>query len=217
VELLSAIALLALLAFTRSWITLALFAAVPFSVYLTTTGVNDYTPALLLALSLLVAERHRIGGAVLLAATAAVKPYAAAWFVPLIGFAGWGAALGLAVVSLVAWAPLMGWGLQTYLASIQLQAAAHPIPENTINIPVLRWAAVPLAVAGLLVRRWETMVLVGSAAFIVFLFFAPWASLGYWVVVGPVSGIALERLSFGRSRLSPATVSPASTAVGSLS
>ena len=60
------------------------------------------------------------------------------------------------------------------------------------------------AAAGLLVRRWEWMVLIGALTFVVFLFLDRWASLGYWLAVGPIAGIALERLWVGAREAVPA-------------
>ena len=54
-----------------------------------------------------------------------------------------------------------------------------------------------ISAAGFLVRRWEHAVLVGSLAFVAFLFLDRWASYSYWLAVLPVTGVALERLMWG--------------------
>ena len=58
----------------------------------------------------------------------------------------------------------------------------------------------PLAAAGLLVRRWDHMVLLGSIVFCAYLFLDRWASLGYWLAVLPVAGVALEERWSGSKR-----------------
>ena len=127
---------------------------------------------------------------------AALKPYAAAWFLPAIGFGGWGVAAVLAGATAVLWSPLLWWGgPAAYLESVRLAAAVHHEQRDALNLPLLRWLAVPIAIAGLWVRRWEWAVLVGSAVFVIFLFLDFWASYSYWLAVLPISGLALESLA----------------------
>ncbi len=192
VELLAAVALTALLVRTRSWLTLALFSGLPFSIYLTTTGVNDYSPALLIAGGLLLLRTRPVLGACVLAVAAAIKPYAFAWFLPAMGFGGWPVAATLVGLTAMLWSPLIFWGPVSYLRSVQLHESAHPTQQNALNLPVLRWVAVPLALLGLLVRRWDHAVLLGSGVFVTYLFLDRWASLGYWLAVIPAAGIAIE-------------------------
>jgi hypothetical protein len=63
----------------------------------------------------------------------------------------------------------------------------------SLNVPWLRWVALPFALVGLFVRRWEAMVIVGSAAFVTFLFLDFWASASYWLALIPIGGLVLER------------------------
>jgi hypothetical protein len=206
VELLAAVAVTALLIATGSWLTLAVYSGLPFSVYLTTTGVNDYSPGLLIAVALLLLRTRPMVGAALLGIAAAVKPYAFAWFLPAIGYGGWHATAGLAATTAVLWSPLLAWGTQGFVRSAQIANSMHPEPGNTLPVPVLQLASLPLAVAGLFVRRWEWAVLIGAAVFVAYLFFAWWASLGYWLAVLPIAGIAVEGLwmARGASSTSPA-------------
>lgn len=196
VELLAAILLMALLIRERAWLTLGVFASVPFAVYLTTTGTNDYSPALLLAVGLVLMRSRPYLGALTLAVAAALKPYGFAWLPSLIGYAGWRAGVAMIAASVVLWAPVAVWGVGGFFRSLELSRSVHPIGENALNLPVLRFAAALIAAAGLFAKRWEAAVLIGSAAFVVFLFLDRWASLGYWLAVGPISGIALERWAF---------------------
>lgn len=196
IELVAATLLMLLLIRERSWLTLGLFASVPFAVYLTTTGTNDYSPALLIAAALVAMRDRPYLGAGILAVAAALKPYALAWLPSLIGFAGWRAGLVMVGLSAVLWTPLLAWGAGGFMRSIELSRSVHPLGENALNLPVLRFAAVPIAALGFLAKHWEAAVLVGSAAFVVYLFPDRWASLGYWLAVGPITGIALERWAF---------------------
>jgi hypothetical protein len=192
VELLAAIAVTVLLIKTQSWLTLALYSGLPFSVYLTTTGVNDYSPGLLIAGGLLLLRKRRVVGAGLLAIAAAIKPYAFAWFLPAIGYGGWAVAATLIALTAVLWSPLIVWGPTSLIRSMQLHIAGHRTQENALNVPILRLLAIPLSLAGLLVRRWEHAVLLGGAVFVVYLFMDRYASLGYLLAVIPAAGIAIE-------------------------
>lgn len=192
VEAAAALAVTGLLIWGRAWLTLAAYSGIPFAVYLTTTGVNDYSPGLLIALAWVIMRTRPAVGAALLALAAAIKPYAAAWFLPAVGYAGMPAAAGVTAVTVLAWSPLLAWGPVSFVRSILLNETVHPIPANALNIPGLRIAALPIVVGGLLTRRWSHAILVGAIAFMVFLFLDRWASLGYWMAVLPVTGLALE-------------------------
>jgi hypothetical protein len=194
IELVAAALVLAVLARERAWFTFGLYASVPFVVYLNATGVNDYSLGLLIAIGLLLLRHRPLAGAGILALAGALKPYAAAWFLPAIGFGGVQVGMALLAATLVLWSPLLFWGPGGFLRSLDIARTVHRQPENALGLPALRWLAVPITAAGLLVRRWEWMVLVGALTFVVFLFMDRWASLGYWVAVGPITGIALERL-----------------------
>jgi hypothetical protein len=204
IEFVAALLVTMLLVVERSWLTLALYGGVPFAVYLTTAGVNDYSPGLLITASLLLMRERRVLGAGALAVAAALKPYAAAWFLPAIGYAGVAGTVVLIMTALILWSPLLIWGPASFIRGIEIQRGVHPGSENALDLPLMRWLAIPVALAGIVIRRWEWMVLTGAAAFIVFLFFDRWASLGYWVAVGPIAGIALERIWMARGEVRPA-------------
>ncbi len=195
-ELFASLALLATIAITRSWLTLCVVAGFPPFVYQAATGINDYSVSLLLLGGwLAVRSRPRLG-VVLIAVGAAIKPYVAAWFLPALGYAGWAAGAWLIGVSLLLWSPVAVWGIGNYIESLRLVVTASAPsgwPSNTISLPWVRVLALPLMVAGLFARRWEHAILLGSAAFVAIMFFGEWASLGYWVAVLPVTGVAIER------------------------
>lgn len=195
-ELLASLGLLGTIALTRSWLTLCVVSGFPPYIYQAPTGINDYSVSLLLLGGWLALRSRPHLGMVLLALAAAIKPYVAAWFLPAIGLAGWGAALWLVGVSALLWSPVLAWGIGSYVESLRLVVTASAPsgwPSNTISLPWVRWLAFPVAVAGLFVRRWDLAILLGSGAFVAIMFFGEWASLGYWVAVLPVTGITVER------------------------
>lgn len=193
-EILAATGTMLLLSWSRSFLTLAFFAAHYVVVQFSTSGINDLVPGFLILAGLLALERHRFLGGGLLALAAGVKPYALAWFPAAIGYGGLQAAAALAAVTAAVWSPLLVWGPGSFLRSVELAAATHPIPENSLNMPHLRVLAIPLAAASILLRRWWAVVLSGVAVFCIWLFLDRWASYGYWLVVLPLIGVVAERL-----------------------
>ena len=192
-EALAAAGTMAVLALTRSFLTLGIFAGFIFAVQLGSSGINDLTPGFLLMAGLVALERHRVAGGALLAVAAAVKPYCLAWFPAAMGYGGVATVAALVGVTGVLWSPLLAWGPASFLRSVEMAAAIHPVPENSLNVPALRILAIPLALVSLLVRRWSVMVLSGAAIFLVVLFLDRWASYGYWLVVLPILGMLAER------------------------
>jgi hypothetical protein len=195
VELIAAAAVLAILAWHGSLITLAIFAVWQPAVWLNVAGVNDYSPAALLLVAFIAMRSRPIVGAAVLSVAAALKPYVFAWFLPAIGFGGIPVAVVLAATTAVLWSPLfVFWGgIGSFLKTIEIAARIHPVP-NALDMPVLRWIAVAIALGSLFVRRWEAAVLLGSAAFVVFLFLDRWASYAYFLAVIPITGLAIESL-----------------------
>jgi hypothetical protein len=196
VEFVAALGILAVLAWQRALNTLAFYAVWLPSVWLQWQGANDYSPGLMILLGMLALRTRPLVGASLLAIAAALKPYAVAWFLPAVGYAGLSVAAVFVGVSALLWSPLFLWwgGAPAYLESIRLASAAHRYPSDALNLPVMRWVAIPIALLGLLTKRWEAAVLIGSLVFVTFLFLDRWASHTYWMAVVPVSGIALESL-----------------------
>jgi hypothetical protein len=208
VEFVAVVATMLVLVHLRAWLTLAVIAGWHATLTLTFAGINDYSPGLLILIAMLAIRNHRMVGAALLAAAVALKPYAAAWVLPAIGYGGIGFGVTLVAASAILWSPLLLWGPMSYVRSVELARAIHVQPRDALNLPVLQWVALPLAFLGLLVRRWETAVLLGSATFVVFLFTDRWASYGYWLAVLPVSGVAIESLLRSRGGRAPAQMAP---------
>jgi hypothetical protein len=194
-EVAAATGMMALLAWTRSWITLAIFSAYHVAVQVGVSGINDHVPGCVLMAGLLALERRAVLGCVLLAVSAAIKPYGLAWFPGAIGYAGIPALVSLIGVTALLWSPLLFWGPLGFLRSTEMAAELHEgrPPENTLNVPAARVIAIPLAIAAFFVRRWSLVVVSGAAIFMTVLFLDRWASHGYFLVVLPLLGIVAER------------------------
>ena len=185
IELAAAAGIMVLLVHRRSWLALAAFCAFPPFVFLNATGVNDYSPALLLGLGLMLLPRWQ--GGVLLAMSAALKPYTIAWFLPAIGYAGLPVAAALVASSAVLWAPALAWG--GYLDSVRMVDAMH-------GSSLLRYTAAPMSAIGLLWRSRTGMLLTGSLAFTLLSLTSGWWSIGYLIPLIVVLGDLVEPLHF---------------------
>lgn len=192
-EAVASVGTLALIAVTRSWVTLAALASFPLFVIITGIGINDSAPGFFITAGVLAMRSSPVAGGLLLAAAAGLKPYALAWVPGLIGYGGIRAAGAFVAASAVAWLPVLLWGPLSFLRSVDLARAAQgQFTGGGLGLPALRILAFPLAVVPLLVRRWTVAALAGSAVFVVVLFLDTWASFGYWLAVLPITGIALE-------------------------
>jgi hypothetical protein len=196
-------AVAAILAWQRALFTLVFFGASLQWVELGACGMNDMIPGLLVVGGLLLVERRRnVAGSLLVALSAGIKPYSFAWFPALIGYGGVTTAIVLIVTAGLAWLPVLLWGPLSYLDSVKgAWVVQHRQEQNTLDMPILRVLAAPLAALSLLVRSWEGMVLMGAAIFVLMMTTDYWMSYGYWMVVLPPVGIVLERAlrAFGRS------------------
>lgn len=193
VELVAAITTMGVLWAKRALVTLGLFAGWGPSVYLNLSGINDYSPALLILTALFLMRSKPLLGALLLGVASALKPYAFAWVLPAVVYLGWPAAAMLLVSVAVTWSPALLYGIDRVWFSLTLaQSLPHHLPDHPRN--VLRWLAVPAALLGLLVRRWEMMVLAGCAVYALFLFLPAWLNLGYVIAFIPLIGVVSEEL-----------------------
>lgn len=185
--------ILLLLARERAILSVALLGGWVGWVELGTCGINDQLPAFLLLAGLLLVERGRRSGALLVGMGAAIKPYLLAWAPPLLGLGGVALAVPLLTATILLWLPILPWGPARFLASVEMARAIHPVSENALNVPVLRILALPASLLALRVRTWEAMALAGCAIFALVLFLDHWASFGYWLVLLPLLGILGER------------------------
>jgi hypothetical protein len=192
VELAAGIGTMALMAWLRSWIALAVYAAAPLVTTMTMSGTNDVLPGLLIAGGLLALRERPIVAALLLACAAAIKPYALAWYPGLVALGGLGSTVVLVITTAALWSPLLMWGPATFLQSVEMARDFHQTQENALDLPGLRvLAAIPF-VLGFFSRSWLAAVLLGTAVFVIVLYFDRWASISYWLAVAPILLIAGE-------------------------
>ena len=188
---------MAILARHRAWLTLAIFAACPLAVRGAVMGINDSLPGLLILVAMLEARRSAVRGAAWLALAAGVKPYAAAWLPGIVGLGGVAAVVSFSLVSLAVWSPvILVWGVGAFLRSVQLAQRAQDLAASSsmLDIPALRLLAAPAAALAMFLRSWQAAVWLGLAAYLIFLFFTSWVSLGYLLAVFPLAGLVLESL-----------------------
>ncbi len=125
-ELLSASAIVTLLALQGRFLGLAIYAVTPAIVNTSVDGSNDTTLGLLIALTFVVAPRRPMVAGAILAGAVAFKLSAAAW-VP--AFLVWGsarAAASFGLASLAFWSPvLFVWGPASFISSAAQANAVH--------------------------------------------------------------------------------------------
>jgi hypothetical protein len=202
-ELLASLVILGVLALRGRLLGLAIYAVTPAFVVAASDGSNDTTAGLLLLVSLLLALRWPVGGAVLLALATAFKPYALAWLPGLVAYAGaTGPLVAFLVASAVAWLPvLVAWGPDSLLWSFRRADEIHVQPYYSLayglggpeSVPRAAWQALRVGVGVLLavlslrlVRSAASFIIVGSLVFGATLFLGFWGTFAYLAAVAPV-------------------------------
>jgi len=189
------------LARERVPVAVAIYAAFPLVVRGTIMGTNDVLPGLLVTVAVLLIASRPMWAALVLALAAAIKPYALAWAPGLFGAGGLAAAVTFIVVSLLAWSPVLWWGPATYVRSIVLAEALHPIPGSVTDLRVGRLLALPLSVLAFArARSFEALVLSGTLVFGSVMLLSHWISFTYLLAPLPLLLIVAER--WLRARLS---------------
>ncbi len=202
-EFLASLVVLGLLAIRGRLLGLTIYAVTPALVVSATDGSNDTTAGLLILMSLLVAVRKPVAGAVLLAIATAFKPYALAWLPGLLGYAGAvGPLLAFVVASALMWLPAMlAWGPDSLSWSFRRADEIHAQPYYSLAyavgspewIPKAAWGALRIAIGGLLavggllwVRSSTSLVIAGTLVFCATLFLGWWGTFAYVAAVAPV-------------------------------
>lgn len=165
---------IAALLVNRPW-TLALYAGLPFSVYLVAAGNNDYVATFLLLAGILTLPRWQ-GGA-LIGLSVAWKPYTAVFLPALLPF-GWAPIIAGSLVAVVGYLPALYWG--GFLDSLAMQNAMQ-------GSSPLRYLAVPFGLAAFRYGLWFAVIALGIFA----LAGGLW-SLGYLIPLGVVGGYLAE-------------------------
>lgn len=202
-ELLASLAVLGLLALRGRPLGLAVYAVTPAFVVSATDGSNDTTAGLLILVSLLVAVRKPVAGAVLLAIATAFKPYALAWLPGLIAYAGAvGPLLAFIGTSALLWLPaLLAWGPDQLLWSFRRADELHAQSYYSLayaldgrgDIPKGVWGAIRIgagvllaALSFVLVRSATSFIIVGALVFGATLFLGWWSTFAYLAAVAPI-------------------------------
>lgn len=182
---------------------LALYATLPPLLVTATDGSNDTSAGILILVALLVAQRAPIAGGVLLAVAAAFKPYALAWLLPLVAYAGTiGPLLAFLMGSVVAWGwAVLAWGPRPIVDSLAQAEGVHAVPYYSLawvtqdlwRMPEAAWSVLRyllglgIAVIGWFeVRTARSFVVTGCAVFVVTLFAGWWSTFAYLAALAPV-------------------------------
>ena len=218
-ELLASCLVLGVLAVRGRPLGLAVYAVTPAFVVAATDGSNDTTAGLLILVSLLVAVRAPVAGAVSLAVATAFKPYALAWLPGLIAYAGAvGPLIAFLLASAAVWLPaLMAWGPDQLLWSFRKADEIHAQPYYSLayglgsssSLPRELWQAlrvgmgVLVAVLSLLlVRSAGSLIAMGALVFGATLFLGWWGTFAYLAALAPILCWHLDDwLGLGRQRV----------------
>ena len=202
IELGASVVVAMVLALQGRVVGLAVYASASVLVSTAIDGSNDTSLGLLLLAAFMAAARWPAIGAALLATAVAFKLSALA-FVPT--FLAWG---GMRVVgafvatSLIFWAPVVArWSPSSFLRSTQLANDAHSVTAWSIGAIVRDITGVrvdaldelrfvlggALAAATLAIRRsLDTVILAGSAVYVVTLHAGNWATFAYFAALAPL-------------------------------
>jgi hypothetical protein len=196
--------LLAIRAANGRPVGLAIFALAPPLVLASVDGSNDTSAGLFILIALVAAGRWPKLGAALLAVAVAFKPYAIAWLPPLIAFAGVPALAAFAVMSLVAWAPVIWlWGAGSYLKSLEMAQQTH-LRSSYWSLGAILDSFAPDAVARALetvryfvagvvaiygsarIRSLDGVIVVGTLVFLIAQFAGYFGSYVYLAAIAPI-------------------------------
>lgn len=182
---------------------LCLYATLPPLLVTSTDGSNDTSAGILILVALLVAQRAPIAGGALLALAAAFKPYALAWLLPLLAYAGVAGPLtAFVVASVVAWGwAVLAWGPRPIVDSLAQAEGVHAVPYYSLawvaqdlwRMPETAWSVLRhalgllvAAVGWLEVRTARSFVVAGCAVFAVTLYAGWWSTFAYLAALAPV-------------------------------
>jgi len=220
-ELGISLGLLSTLALRGRLVGLAIFALAPPLLLTASDGSNDHSAGLLLLVALLVARRSPDWGMVLLAAAVAFKPYALAWLVPAVAWAGLSALPPFLVMSVAVWGPaVVLWGERAILDSISRAETLHTgsyysLGQAVEGLTGRSWEpalfnrlrlGLGAAVAGLSllwVRSYRGMVIAGMFIYLVTLFAGYWSTFAYFTAILPTLCWYIDEwLGVARARVS---------------
>jgi hypothetical protein len=203
IEFIAGLLILGALAVRGEMLGLAIYATAPVLVTATADGANDTSLGLLLLIGLAVLPRRPVVGALVIGLAIAFKPTAIAWAMPLIGWAGLPALVGIAAGAGLFWLPaVLMWSPRSIMASIAGAATLHETPYYSLAFALERFGLrVPetvllatsvgtgalLAVVSLFrVRTADGVIGWGAVIFLVTLFAGYWSTFAYFAAVAPI-------------------------------
>jgi hypothetical protein len=202
-ELAVSFAILGLLALRGRPLGMALFALTPILIVLAGDGSNDTSAGLLLLIGLVSVGRLPRTGAFILGLAIAFKPYALAWALPLVAWAGAGAVVPLVAGASVAWLPaVVAWGLSPIARSFAQANDLVSVPSYSLGeilwhfgqrVPSgvmqgFRFVAGGLLALALLpaVRSQRGVIVGGTLIFLLTLYAGFWSTFAYLAAIAPL-------------------------------
>lgn len=201
-ELAISVLLLIVFAVRGRMLGLALFATLPPLVVVATDGSNDTSAGLLILIALLLAQRVPWAGALALGVAVAFKPYALAWLVPLVAYAGVATLIPFVAATIGTWGPaVLIWGPGEILASLRQADAIHRtayyalayaigdnlhVPETVYSILRFVGGGVAMALTFGMARSSRGFILAGVAIFLATLFLGWWSTFAYVAAIAPI-------------------------------
>jgi len=212
-ELLSASAVVTLLALQGRYLGLAIYAVTPAIVNTSVDGSNDTTLGLLIALTFLVASWRPLLAGAILAGAVAFKLSAAAWVPAFLVWGGARVAASFGLASLAFWSPVLFlWGPASFVSSAAQANAVHhdsvwslgAVLRGVIGDAAVRlldnlriaFGALTAVVSLPYIRSsrgtdgragaLDRVIVVGTLVYLVTLFAGSWATFAYFAAIAPV-------------------------------
>lgn len=181
----------------------AIYATAPVLLVIAGDGSNDTSAGLLILIALVALPRAPRAAAVLLGLAFAFKPYALAWAVPLVAWAGASAVLPLLIGAGLFWLPaLVAWGPGAIVASLArsqhvdvdpwyslgqaLTRFGNPIPRDVLDVLHYVVGAVAAVAVFLTARSPRGVILGGIVIFVATLYTGYWSTFAYFSAIAPV-------------------------------
>ena len=202
IEFGASIAVAIVLALQGRVVGLAVYATAPVLVATAVDGSNDTSLGLMLLAAFMAAIRWPAIGAGVLAAAVAFKLSALAFVPAFLVWGGTRAAGAFVAVSLILWAPVVArWGPSSFLRSAQVANDFHATSVWSLGAIVRDFTGVKiealdtlrfglggaLAAATLAMRHsLDTLILAGSAVYVVTLHGGNWSTFAYFAGIAPL-------------------------------
>jgi hypothetical protein len=201
IELGVSIAVAAALLLRGRVLGLAVYATAPVLIASAVDGSNDTSLGFLLLLAFIVAGRSAVLGAAVLAVAVGFKLSALAYIPAFLAWGGLRPAISFAAASLVVWAPVAQWGIDSFLWSARLANDVHrstiwslgSIVDDFTHTRVAALDQLRFIFGGLaavatvrLSQSLDRVFIAGSIVYLVTLFAGNWGTFAYFAALGPM-------------------------------